>query len=104
MFVAVDVHAPTEDIALVEAVGGDNCRLSVPLLERQAEGRVGAVRRTGDAQVGLASSVHDAQTGSVVCSAAVVREVRLPELAGVEWPSHSVVVVRLCVCVCGGVW
>jgi hypothetical protein len=44
-------------------------------------------RRTGDAQVGLASSVHDAQTAGVCCSGAGVKEVRLPELAEEERPS-----------------
>ena len=55
----------TEDIALVEAVGGNNCVLSAsPVAERRG-GLPSEVRRTGDAQVGLPSAVHDAR----LCSA-----------------------------------
>lgn len=50
---------PTEHIALVEAVGGNNCAVSVPLVG--SERRVFEVRRTGNAQVGLARCVHDAR-------------------------------------------
>jgi hypothetical protein len=58
----------------------------VPLAALQQR-RVG-VGRTGDAQVGLASSVHDAQTVGGCCSGVGVKEVRA---------------VVLCVCegVCG---
>ena len=61
----------TEDIALVEAIGGNDCRLlaltcsqesTAPAQERMVGGR------TGDAQVGLAGSVHDDAQADSGCS------------------------------------
>jgi hypothetical protein len=49
----------TEHIALVEAIGSNNYTLSDSLLS--SERRVFEVRRTGNAQVGLARCVHDAR-------------------------------------------
>jgi hypothetical protein len=76
----------TEDIALVEAVGGDDCALLAPCLGQ------GGLARTGDAQVGLASSVHDDAQAGGGCSLVLVRVLvlslsatgRLSELAGVR--------------------
>jgi hypothetical protein len=53
----------TEHIALVKAIGGNNCTLSEALLS--SERPVFEVRRTGNAQVGLARCVHDARIGGV---------------------------------------
>lgn len=57
MGLAGGIH--TEHIALVEPIGGDDCIVSVSSRGSRE------VRRTGDAQVGLAGAVHDAR----ICSA-----------------------------------
>ena len=61
MGLAGGIH--TEHIALVEPIGGDDCIVSVSSRGSRE------VRRTGDAQVGLAGAVHDAR----ICSATAGR-------------------------------
>lgn len=55
------VQVRTEDIALVEPIGGNDCVWSAVSWSSR-RGRV-LVRRTGDAQVGLPGAVHDARRG-----------------------------------------
>ena len=74
MGLAGGIH--TEHIALVEPIGGDDCIVSVSSRGSRE------VRRTGDAQVGLAGAVHDARICSATAGRAGAGEGKLEAAVG----------------------